>query len=126
MEEELKSNAIKKVMDQKKWSFFDFEDSSTLKIEKGKINFIFSNNGVGKTTIHNVLTSNNIIGTKFKYESFDPNINAFLEKEDVIRVAKNIGLIKEYENKIEENIKVIKNNVINFLQKNKISPRNKI
>lgn len=127
--EEIKVDDIKKVMNEKGWFFFDFDESNkknVIQIQKEKINFIYSNNGVGKTTIHNVLTSNEVNNIKFKYESFNPNINSFLEKSDVIRVEKNIGLIKKNENEIKEIEKQIKEGTVSFLQKYKFSSGNKI
>ena len=121
------ANKFNDIMIRASKKFFEFDDSF-FELYKEKVNFIYANNGVGKTTIYELITSKDYqFEDSIKFIPFNPDKNTYLEKNDVISVSKNIGLIRNAEKKNKEIIlhlnkvvKEIKKSVIKITKKSEL------
>ena len=113
----INTNTFSNLMLKTSKDFFKF-DNSFFEIHKEKVNFIYANNGVGKTTIYELITSDKYqLEESIKFIAFNPDKNTYLEKNDVISVSKNLGLIKEAEKQNKQIISDL-NGSISEIKKN--------
>ena len=105
-----------KINNLKNDNFVFSKQSENLILEKGKINFIYANNGVGKTTIYEILLEEESGFNKFNLEE-----NTFLTEKNKLLISPNIDEIEKLKNENEKFKQDISNIVKKWIFENNFS-----
>lgn len=108
-----------KINNLKNDNFVFSKQSENLILEKGKINFIYANNGVGKTTIYEILLEEELGFNEFNFEE-----NTFLTEKNKLLISPNIDQIEKLKNDNKKFKQDISNIVKNWILENDFSSGN--
>lgn len=108
-----------KINNLKNDNFVFSKQSENLILEKGKINFIYANNGIGKTTIYEILLEEESGFNEFNFEE-----NTFLTEKNKLLISPNIDQIEKLKNDNKKFKQDISNIVKNWILENDFSSGN--
>ena len=114
-----------KISDLKNDRFLFSQKSENLVLQKGKINFIYANNGVGKTTIYDLLQKQILQKqTKIEFYPLDLYENSFLEENKNLVISLHIEKINKLKSENEKIKLKIQENIKNWIKGNEFSTGN--